>query len=207
MPVPPRKNLLPFEGAGAASRWRLELPSAFRSFDYDTISDVVLSLKYTARDGGEVLRQAAGKALREMLSDADQQPVARIFSLRHEFPNAWHRFLAGSEAGPDRTLTAEIGKERFPFIFRDRQIALDGWEIYIKVADAHRAALTPATLKIALSEGEDASNDVLTLGRGTACCKQHRRSAERWENGHSPRGAATARCTPSSRTTLSTTSF
>ena len=90
--------------------------------------------------------------------------LARIFSLRHEFPNAWHRFLAGGEAGPDRTLAREgSGKERFPFIFRDRQIALDGWEIYIKVADAHRAALTPATLKIALSEGEDASNDVLTL--------------------------------------------
>jgi len=29
---------VPFEGAGAISRWRIELPQRFRAFDYDTIS-------------------------------------------------------------------------------------------------------------------------------------------------------------------------
>ena len=33
---------LPFEGAGAISIWSLKLPFAIRSFDYATISDVVL---------------------------------------------------------------------------------------------------------------------------------------------------------------------
>ncbi|KAK3395005.1 hypothetical protein B0H63DRAFT_533434 [Podospora didyma] len=43
----------PFEGAGAVSSWRLEMPpSAVRPFDYSTISDVVLHLWYTAVDGG-----------------------------------------------------------------------------------------------------------------------------------------------------------
>jgi hypothetical protein len=35
------EKYLPFEGAGAISRWRIELPRKFRSFDYDTISDVL----------------------------------------------------------------------------------------------------------------------------------------------------------------------
>ncbi len=42
------ERYLPFEGAGAVeSRWKLELPSSFRSFDYNTISDVILRISYT----------------------------------------------------------------------------------------------------------------------------------------------------------------
>ena len=40
----------------------------FRQFDYDTISDVVLHIKYTAREGGVVLQDAAGKGLNEQLT-------------------------------------------------------------------------------------------------------------------------------------------
>ena len=36
------ERYLPFEGAGVISNWRIELPSQFQQFDYDTISDVVL---------------------------------------------------------------------------------------------------------------------------------------------------------------------
>jgi hypothetical protein len=46
------ERYLPFEGAGVISDWRLELPSAFRQFDYGTISDVVIHVNYTAREGG-----------------------------------------------------------------------------------------------------------------------------------------------------------
>lgn len=54
---------LPFEGAGVISKWRLELASNFRQFDYDTLSDVILTLRYTARDGGDKLRLAAEQSL------------------------------------------------------------------------------------------------------------------------------------------------
>ena len=33
-------RFLPFEGAGAESKWKLELPASFRQFDYNTISKV-----------------------------------------------------------------------------------------------------------------------------------------------------------------------
>lgn len=54
-----RDEHLPFEGAGAISRWRIELPLELKAFDLDSISDVVLQLRYTARDGGAALRTAA----------------------------------------------------------------------------------------------------------------------------------------------------
>ena len=63
------ERYLPFEGAGAISEWRLELPAQFRQFDYETISDVILHLRYTAREGGALLKTSAESELTETLRD------------------------------------------------------------------------------------------------------------------------------------------
>ena len=42
---------LPFEGAGVIGRWHLELLGSPRQFDYDTIADLILTIRYTARAG------------------------------------------------------------------------------------------------------------------------------------------------------------
>jgi hypothetical protein len=57
------ERYLPFEGAGAISTWRIEMPKDCNAFDFETISDLVLNLNYTARDGGKRLQDAARKAL------------------------------------------------------------------------------------------------------------------------------------------------
>lgn len=96
---------LPFEGAGAVSRWRIQLPLETNRFDRNTISDVILHLRYTASEGGQGLRTAALPA---------QSTGARLLSLRHEFPTAWHRFL---NAAPDADQLVLLSRmdERFPF--------------------------------------------------------------------------------------------
>jgi Tc toxin complex TcA C-terminal TcB-binding domain/Neuraminidase-like domain len=43
------ERYLPFEGAGAISHWRLELPRDTNRFDVGTLTDVVLHVRYTAR--------------------------------------------------------------------------------------------------------------------------------------------------------------
>ena len=53
------ERFLPFEGMGAISAWRIELPADFRPFDYDSIVDVIVHIHYTARDGGDDLKSAA----------------------------------------------------------------------------------------------------------------------------------------------------
>lgn len=89
------ERYLPFESAGAISTWRLELPGAPRQFDFDTISDVILHIRYTARDGGDGLK---GKALEQFT--ALIPPAARrtmppggyprvLISCRNEFANEW----------------------------------------------------------------------------------------------------------------------
>ena len=114
------ERYLPFEGAGAVSRWRIELPRETNAFDLNSLSDVVLHLKYTARDGGKPLGAAAMTALRTARSDAAHAPLMRMISVRHEFPDAWYRF--GSPNDPSATsqvLMLDLIRERFPYQFGD----------------------------------------------------------------------------------------
>ena len=57
---------MPFEGAGTTSRWRLELPAGFKQFDYNTITDVIIHMRYTSVDGGDKLKTAAVVALSDI---------------------------------------------------------------------------------------------------------------------------------------------
>ncbi|KAJ5736885.1 uncharacterized protein N7483_002010 [Penicillium malachiteum] len=57
------ERYLPFEGAGVISRWRLELPAPYPQFDYDTISDVVLTLRFTSLEGGAAWKKQASEAV------------------------------------------------------------------------------------------------------------------------------------------------
>ena len=138
---------LPFELRGAISRWRLELPATFRQFDYSTIANAVLHVRYTARDEGRRLADAAVGALRdgfnELLGSSDGTPrLARLFSLRHEFPG-WSQLVSTSG---DRTLKVEIA-DRFPLLLRGRRITVAAVDILLRDRPAppgqeNRAALT-----------------------------------------------------------------
>ncbi len=51
------ERYLPFENTGAISIWRLKLPKKnLVQFENENISDVVLHMKYTSREGGSELR-------------------------------------------------------------------------------------------------------------------------------------------------------
>ena len=108
---------LPFEGSGAVSRWRLELPTQARQYDYDTISDVVLHLRYTARDGGLALRSKAADALQARIDAAGAVGSARLLDVRHEFPTEWARFTTSALSGqpPTAPLTLTLREEHYPY--------------------------------------------------------------------------------------------
>ena len=62
------ERYLPFEGAGVISSWKLELPSEFRQFDYDTISDVIIHMNYTAKEGGDAFKGVVNNHVRENIN-------------------------------------------------------------------------------------------------------------------------------------------
>src|SRR5262249_28877814 len=91
------ERYLPFEGSGVASEWQLELPANPskddpRQFDYDTITDVIIHLRYTAREGGGLLRNGSVANLKTRIEEAQAMGSVRLFSVRREFPSEWAKF-------------------------------------------------------------------------------------------------------------------
>lgn len=88
------ERYLPFEGAGAISTWQLEMPRAFKQFDYSTISDVIIHLRYSALDGGKGFKAVVESALRELVNELllseSGTGFFKAFNIKHEFPSEWH---------------------------------------------------------------------------------------------------------------------
>jgi hypothetical protein len=121
------ERLLPFEGEGAVSSWKLELPDPekYPSFDYATISDVILHVRYTARQG---VQPGAVNAALQGLFDPDSPPrLALLFSLPHDFPTEWAAFVNGT--GP---FAAAIRADYFPYFAQGKtiKVTVTGLDLY-----------------------------------------------------------------------------
>lgn len=107
------ERYLPFEGAGVVSKWCLELP-AFRQFDYHSIADVIIHLKYTACEGGERLKADAANFLKKWLKftarELNETGLLIALNMKHDLPNEW---LLLTKNG---NIDVKIDKSRLPFI-------------------------------------------------------------------------------------------
>lgn len=116
------ERYLPFEGAGAISSWRIAINKTTAQFDLATISDVILQIGYTAREGGDALADRAVEEFDEKLNDMalaeGRRGLYRVFDLRREFPDKWHRFLRPTDPGADQELVLDDLAERLPFVVR-----------------------------------------------------------------------------------------
>ncbi|WP_407562915.1 neuraminidase-like domain-containing protein [Streptomyces sp. 184] len=128
------RRYLPFEGEGVISEWQLELPVRFRQFDYASVTDVVLHVRYTARDGGPTLAEAAEDDLRDGLTRwvhaGGGKGLFRAFSGRREFADRWARFLAPAGTEP-AALEFAVTRDRFPYLFRDFGIRVGRAEVVL----------------------------------------------------------------------------
>jgi len=108
------ERYLPFEGTGAISSWRLELPKEVRQFDYNTISDVIVHVKYTAREGGSGLKNLAVTSLKDRL-DTIRQRLSQTglhvaINIKHDLPNEWQLFKKNG------AIDITIDKSRLPYM-------------------------------------------------------------------------------------------
>ncbi|MBB96911.1 MAG: hypothetical protein CML68_20225 [Rhodobacteraceae bacterium] len=85
---------LPFENTGAVSSWRLSLPRETNLFDFDAISDVIVTLRYRAFDGGDGFRdQVTANPALKTRDGGGLLPLAQMF------PTAWTAFLSTVQEG------------------------------------------------------------------------------------------------------------
>lgn len=114
---------LPFEGKGAISEWRLVLADAnqLRLFDFNTISDVILHVKYTAKSD-DTYKATRIAAINTMLSSVDSG-LSRYFSLKHEYINEWNKY------GENNSLDITLNPKQFPFFTQGESILTE--EVYL----------------------------------------------------------------------------
>lgn len=113
------ERYLPFENSGVVSEWQLQLPANPSKgdppqFDYNTISDVILHVRYTAREGGGLLRNGAIAHVKDLIKTAQAIGSVRLFSMRHEFPTEWAKFKNVGDGLPAE-LAIELRTEHYPF--------------------------------------------------------------------------------------------
>ncbi len=136
------ERYLPFEGAGAISKWRIELPDKkFKQFDYDTISDVIIRLRYMSVDGGDKLKKPASESVLEYIQSVDElsreEGLFAAFDLKNEFPNEWYKANNPAADANERVLTIDKIYERLPFFTKGRQPEkIQAKDIYLFVPDS-----------------------------------------------------------------------
>ncbi len=140
------ERYLPFEGSGAVSSWRLELPQEVRQFDYNTINDVIIHVRYTAREGGSTLRGLAETSLKEKLGEIRQElsktGLHVAVNLKHDMPNEWHQLLTAG------TVNLQIGKERLPYFAQALDTEIDTITFIAKAKD------NPASYTVQLNDAD-----------------------------------------------------
>lgn len=146
------ERYLPFEGRGAISKWQLSLianqdaapspapPKQVRNFDFDTISDVILHIRYTAMDSASITFK------NKRITDINNLLVApsssnsagfpnglilpRYFSLKHEFSNEWYKGFnsvvditySGTTSKIGRPMNINLRRDQFPEYADNRSI-------------------------------------------------------------------------------------
>ena len=104
-------RFLPFEGTGVESTWSIKMPQANNQFDFSTLSDFIIHLQYTAKDGGDNLAIAAQAHVDKTLPNNG----LLLLDLTRQFPTEWHHFLHPGQAEADQALHLTLNTEHYPF--------------------------------------------------------------------------------------------
>ena len=116
------ERYLPFEGAGAISEWDLELPE-FRQFDYNTISDVVLHVRYMALEDAGQFKTDVIKEVKKKL-EAVKPGLFTIVDLQHDLPNEWHQALQNKNAAGEYELSIPDLQRFLPYYALGKEVKI-----------------------------------------------------------------------------------
>lgn len=115
-------KFLPFEGSGAVnSKFNITLPKTLRPFDYDSISDVILTISYTSKFDGAYKDTVEGELLDAINDIAETNGLSRLVSMKEEFPDVLYQ-LQQTGASPK---AIELTKAHFPFFVQAKKLSIE----------------------------------------------------------------------------------
>lgn len=147
---------LPFEYAGAISSWSLTMPKIFRQFNYNSISDVIFHVRYTAREGGEELQLAVETELQAKILEAVQMAegqtgMGKLFQLRRDFPEAFYKLTRPPTANAPQQISVKLTPSHLPYMFvAAKSITLNKMAIFVRVQLGYKQAVNAGNLHLSL---------------------------------------------------------
>ncbi len=170
------ERYLPFEGAGAIGTWHIKLNKDFPQFDLSTISDVILHLNYTSREGGGTLKNKAVENFNQKMNAIalaeNKHGLSRVYDIKREFSTEWNKFLHPATAAGDQILVLDSLQDRLPYFTRQfKTKKVSNIEI-VALAKATTPPNPPKTYKVMVSPLGIFEMDLLPIPVGTATAYQ-----------------------------------
>lgn len=130
------EQYLPFEGTGAVSSWNLSIPQAANAFPLRSISDVIISVEYTAEDGGSTYAAQVTQ-----LNPVKKYNGWQYLSMRQMFGAAWFDFCT-NPVNNQYNLSFELVKQMYPANLSDVKLGNSQGETGVFFVTADDISLT-----------------------------------------------------------------
>ncbi|WP_160717884.1 neuraminidase-like domain-containing protein [Chitinophaga solisilvae] len=93
------ERYLPFEGSGAISAWTLNLPPDTNRINFNSISDIIITVRYTAKNGGSNFANQVKGVYKSMQTPSGNYTKAKTFDLAQAFYSNWVKLFAAPVNG------------------------------------------------------------------------------------------------------------
>ena len=142
---------LPFEGAGVISDWSLELfydgddeerGRRLRQFDYQTISDAIIHVQYTARQAGGLLKSAAIEHLENYYGETNSTRRALFLNVGQDFASDWYQLLNPTNPASGNRMDIELDHSLFPFVDQGRDLKINAIHVLLSATETGDYYLT-----------------------------------------------------------------
>lgn len=98
---------LPYEGTGAVSSWTFQLPPDTNRINFNSISDVIVKIKYTAIDGGNSFATKV-KALYKTPAPQYVNLLAKTMEMNQTYADAWYKLFNTPPADNKQSITFNV---------------------------------------------------------------------------------------------------
>ncbi|MGQ7248930.1 Tc toxin subunit A-related protein [Halomonas sp. V046] len=153
------EKLQRFEGTGAVSRWRYELPKATNQFDFSAIDDLKLTLRYTALNGGATYRARVEKAL-----TGPTYVAALLLNMVAAYDADWRTFIDDTPSKNQQTLAFSLSSDLFPPHTSDLVVN----DVIVALAVDDAIQLPASAQFMTLTAGSQAAKPITSVGNAGA---------------------------------------
>jgi hypothetical protein len=136
--------LLPFEGIGVDTRWELRMPKPANPFNYDTITDVLFTVDYTALDSSDYRHQ--------VIRSLPRQSWDRAFSLRGM--DCWYDLHNPDQVPPEDRMVARFRTQRGSFRPNLDELNIDHVVLYVVRAPGLTKEVPVKSIRLTSADGQ-----------------------------------------------------